>query len=419
MKGRFIATSLGFLAALACQRDDDQQVGPAGVGGEVRDSVGVRIVESVPPPEDSPLAWTLAPEPTVSIGVLEGDDPYLLDRVVDAMRAADGRIVVANQGTHELRVYDAEGIWLESWGGQGQGPGEFEGLIAVEPWPGDSIAAWYGPQRGISVFDAEGNFGRNVTLEPSRDDPGASFVQPIAVRTDGTILAGHNPHVLDPVRVELRDAEGRVAGSLGEHAGHERHLVEEGPDRVVAYEPVFGAKAVQLAWGDLVVHSLDNRYEIRAFAGDGTLARIVRWGDLPRPPTGEQINAWIEDRTCEVPWWVTPGEIEEYREERRREYRSVPVAEHLPAFGAAMVDRMGRLWVEDYRVPGDCGPGPGLGSLWTVFGVDGRLLGRGRLPASPSEGMRLFEIGADYVLVLARDPEFGVERVEMWEMESR
>ncbi len=397
-------------AALGCQGGGE---GVASGRVEVRDSAGVRIVENAPPADDARLPWTIGPEPLVTIGVVEGDDPYMLSQVTDAARLPDGRIVIANLGTNELRVFDATGRWLASWGGAGEGPGEFQGLLAVERWPGDSIAAWYGPRRGVSIFDDEGNFGRSVVLERDSGDPLAVAIRPIAARRDGTILAGHDTHQTDPVTVEIRDAEGRLAGSLGEHAGHERHLVENRGDFVRAYEPVFGAKAVQLAWGDLVVHSLNNRNEIRAFAGDGTLARIVRWGELPPEPTREQIEAWIEERVCEYPSWVTPEEIEDYTAQRRREYMSVPVAERLPAFAAAIVDRLGHLWVEDYLVPGDCGPEPG--TPWTVFDPEGLLLGRVALPAA---GREIFEIGADYILVLAWD-DLGVERVEMWGVERR
>ncbi|WP_419943063.1 hypothetical protein [Candidatus Palauibacter sp.] len=61
----------------------------------------------------------------MSIGTAGGDPAYELFRVGGAMRLSDGRIVVANAGTGELRVYDPDGIHLASWGGQGDGPGEF------------------------------------------------------------------------------------------------------------------------------------------------------------------------------------------------------------------------------------------------------------------------------------------------------
>ena len=91
-------------------------------------------------------------EPTVSIGQLEGEEPYLLHWAGSFARLPDGRIVVANRGSSEVRMFDASGSHLVSWGGQGEGPGEFMSLSHVAPWPGDSIVAWYSP--GLDVCTA-------------------------------------------------------------------------------------------------------------------------------------------------------------------------------------------------------------------------------------------------------------------------
>ena len=133
----------------------------------VRDSAGVRIVESLRPPADSRLGWQIGAEPDVSIGALEGEAPYLLDRVQGALTLADGRIVVRNVGSRDLRVFDASGSHLATWGGAGDGPGEFENLFGVGRWPGDSLIAWFAQGRRLSVFDGEGNFGRTFGLEGS------------------------------------------------------------------------------------------------------------------------------------------------------------------------------------------------------------------------------------------------------------
>lgn len=405
MKPRIIGMAFA-LSALACQQDRQN---PAGSQSEVRDSAGVRIVDNARPPEGSRLGWTIGPQPIVSIGAVEGDEPYMLGNVTDATRLSDGRIVVVNSGTSEMRVFDPSGVYIETWAGRGEGPGEFQDLLYIEPWPGDSIAAWYGYRRGISLFDSAGNFGRNIILQVDPRDPSARFTQPSAVMAGRLILSGQHPHIVDPVMVEIRDAEGRLLSSLGEHPGDERYIADVGTDQARMYQPIFGATVAQVPWGDLVVHSLNNRYEIRAFAQDGSLARIVRWGDAPRAPTPEQVRAYIEERASWYPVRLTPSEIEEYRAETRREYQSLPVAEHMPAFASVIVDRSNYLWVEGYELPGDERPG----SVWTVFDEEGRLLGNVELP---EDGLWTYEIGEDYVLLVARD-KLDVEYVQLWPLE--
>ena len=109
------------LAALACQQD---QQSPTGFTSLVQDSAGIQIVENAEPPEGSRLPWRIGPEPTMSIGVLEGEEPYMPHHVSHAARLSDGRIAVANAGPSEVRMFDASGNHLLTWGGPGEGPGE-------------------------------------------------------------------------------------------------------------------------------------------------------------------------------------------------------------------------------------------------------------------------------------------------------
>ena len=136
-------------APAACQPDRD---GGPRVSTVTGDSAGVHIVENGRLADGSRLPWRIGPEPSASIGVLEGEEPYMLHYAADATRLADGRIVVANASTQELRVFDASGIHVATWGGEGEGPGEFSGLSHVERWRGDSIVAWYAPRMGDVGF---------------------------------------------------------------------------------------------------------------------------------------------------------------------------------------------------------------------------------------------------------------------------
>ena len=84
---------------------------------EVIDSAGVSLVLNRLP--DGPLGTgglSLDAEPMLEIGSFEGDSLYQLYRVAGARRLADGRLVVANAGTFEVRVYDAEGQYERAWG---------------------------------------------------------------------------------------------------------------------------------------------------------------------------------------------------------------------------------------------------------------------------------------------------------------
>ena len=166
METRKLAAFL-ILAIIACQPDAEPAGGP---DIQERDSAGIQIVENPRPPDGSRLGWRIGSEPAVSIGVLEGDDPYMLFAVRDATILSDGRIVVV--GANELRVFDPMGIYLETWGGRGEGPGEFIDLHQADPWLGDSIVAGDMRHETMTVFDSDGK------LRPHHPPGGFSHRQP-------------------------------------------------------------------------------------------------------------------------------------------------------------------------------------------------------------------------------------------------
>ncbi len=372
----------------------------------VRDSADVRIVENPRPPAGSRLGWRVGTEPAVSIGKAEGDDPYLLNRVRNALVLPDGRIVVANGGSHELRVFDALGNHVATWGGRGEGPGEYTGLSQVHRWPGDSLIALYSQGRRLSVLDSVGNFGRAFTLQ--RD--GAFFLVE-AVSPGGVILSsdlvmrGGLPEGLNrpEQHYRVRGAEGELLSSLESFPGTELFSSWSGPSGVIV-EIQFAHRISTFAWGDLMAVAPNDTYEIRAFDPNGTLRRIVRRDHDLIVPTSVHIDATIERRLAGVP----EEERAERRQGMRESYGQVPLPETFPAFGTALTDLADHLWVREYDIPGEQTPNP----VWTVFDPEGHVQGFVDTPA----GLRIFEIGEDYILGLATD-DLGVQYVQMWPLE--
>ena len=290
----------------------------------------------------------------------------------------------------------------------GEGPGEFGELKAVERLPGDSIIAWGWPLR-IAVFGPDGNFVRGSLLKRQAETSvGPRPVMPVAAMDDGSILASVNPAHIDTLVVELWDGEGELRTPLGSHLAHEPRTWVEGMNRI----QTFGWELKLAPWGDLAVVTPSERYEIRAFAADGTLARIVRMEHVLRSPTGAHVEAYVREAArSAIPEALAEmmgGNLEEMREESRREYRLVPVAERFPAFASVMTDRTGHLWVEEYELAGE----EMDGVLWTVFDPAGHVLGFVETP----EELTIYEIGEDFLLGRAVD-ELEVNYVQLWTLE--
>ena len=383
------------LGTTACQGDvEEPEPGPEQPEldesslpfSESRDSAGVRIVENARPADTAFLDWRIGPEPSVTIGVAVGDEARMLHLVMGATMLADGRIVVAEGSSSQLKVFDSSGARVATWGGRGEGPGEFPGqmLHRIEPWPGDSIVAWYGPGWRVSVFDSEGNFDR-AFLGPSGNQATWQAGRPRLAARDGTILTSlDGDERVDTALIEIRDGEGGLQASLGYHP---------------ARRPLYFSRELRLsAWGDLVIVSSHDRYEFKAYATDGSLVRIVRREYETRMPVAADIL-------------VSPSLRPELRIPLEREMLRVPqsqIAPTFPAFSWVMSDAAGYLWVKEYQPPKEQRPVP----LWTLFNPEGRVLGFVETPV----GMNIYQIGEDYILGHMED-ELGVEYVQVWPLE--
>lgn len=186
---------------------------------------------------------------------------------------ADGRIVVANGGSHEVRVFDASGYHVATWGRRGEGPGEFTNLSQVHRWPGDSLLALYSQARHLSVLDSSGNFGRSFTLQRGR-----AFFTVESVSATGAILSsdfvrpGNRPVGFSrlPSHYRVRGPQGETRSSLGSFPGPEMFAVRTARGLSGGGIP-FRHRVTPFAWGDFAAVAQNDTYEIRAFDLDRTL----------------------------------------------------------------------------------------------------------------------------------------------------
>ncbi len=370
---------------------------------ETPDTTGVPIIENARPPADSRLDWRIGERPALSIGEVDGPDPYLLD-LSDILRMPDGRIIVADRASGELRAFDTLGVHLATWGGSGEGPGEFINLISVDPWPGDSLVARWSQGNRLTVFDSQGGYGRvfgmqdRVRISVETVLPGGLVV---GSRLDPT--ASSQPGLSRSRSIyEIRGPDGEPGPTLGSFPGSEWYSppVEDG---VMVIGIPFSRGDVVVPWGDDVIVGSDDTYEFRVYSTDGTLKRIVRREHDLIPTTPAHLDALIERRVAGSP----ETERAARRREERERYENVRLPETHPAFSRVRADELNHLWVQEYTLPGEGGPNP----VWTVFDPDGHVLGYVETPA----GLRIFQIGEDHILGYATD-ELGVEYVQVWSL---
>ena len=397
-----------------CDTGPDPADWPDELAYGARDSAGITIVESRRPATESRLGWRVGDRPILAIGTDEADGGPRLYQVQAATRLPNGRVVVANGGSHELLVFDEAGAFVAAWAGQGEGPGEFTELSGLARLAGDSLIATDAMLGRVSVFDSRGNHGRTTRME---GEPGpfmrmlgtgpVPYVM-IGVLPNGTLFTRSSDgyetsgfwrwtHAYALVGA---DGSGRI--SLGEYPGPETYSdsYTNEAERMVYVLPVrhpFGKTTAYTVWGDLVAFGRNETYEIRAFADDGSLVRIVRRQYASGSPTQEQLDEHFRELIAGLP--------EERRASRREVVANVPMVETFPAYSEIKSDALGHLWVAEFRLPDEDYDF----TLWTVFDQEGHALGFVETPP----GLAIYEIGADYVLG-KRTGDLDVESMEVW-----
>lgn len=402
---RFRLDVLPALALIALAACSDGPEPTQALRSEVRDSAGVRIVENQAPMPDSRLTWEISTQPTLSIGTLDGEEAHQLFQVRTATRLADGRVLVANGGTSEIRVFGPSGAHVGTWGRAGEGPGEFTGLSSIGVWPGDSLMAWDAGLRRISIFDLEGNLGRTFAFSQHEE---FTFPQYQSLRPDGSILvsgsAAFRVGEVDSglkrpdIGYALFGPEGELLGNLGNHPGEEAY-VRAGERSLMVMGHPFKRSSPSAIWRGIILISPNDTYEIRGYDTNGVLELIVRREHQLREVVQTDLDVYVAGRLADV-------EGDELRTAARAaQFEGLPTVESFPAFASLKVDALGYLWVEEYQMPGV------ERTVWTVFDGDGRVQGLVETPV----GLDVYEIGEEYILGRATD-DFDIEYVQMFQL---
>jgi len=212
------------------------------------------------------------------------DDPELgFTRIGDVWESPAGELYVVERSVPELRVYDAEGALVRTYGREGEGPGEFQmmsdfGVLGDTVWIADLR------RRRLTMFAREGDvlatvsasiqipigesmgIGRSVTVYPGELRPGAVIVG----NAGGGLQPGLADSVVQVPRVRF-DLEGNIVDTL--------ELVS----RLVS----FSAREIS-AGGRIHIVRLDppaldsGSYRVPS-AGDTT---VVRWSVTDGSPAG-------------------------------------------------------------------------------------------------------------------------------------
>lgn len=397
--------ALGAVGVIACGFAACSPGGAVDTRASVRDSAGIQIVENAGRGWSQEERWVVSPDPVLSIGAEDGAPEYLLSVVTGAIRLDDGRIVVADAGSSSIRFYGPDGRFLSRSGRQGQGPGEYVDIRRLGYIAGDTIVVADGVAQRISFLDSTGAYRRSMGLDLGEGFYDVGFYNVTGILEDGTILAyagsGGGLRQEDAGRLIVNNLHffwfrrtGEFGGRLTSLPGAPRWGFRVGNMVSFPYVPFAGGPVSAAGRGRFVVGSGANA-ELHVFDAGGELERIVRWPGARRASSAELER--LQDHM------LGEGTSAAQRRSNRQLLAEAPLPDSLPAAQGVVVDNLGYIWVEHYRPPWESEP------TWAILDANGRWLGTVHTP----RGLRIYEIGADYVLGVWRD-EMNVEYVRMY-----
>ncbi|WP_420634374.1 6-bladed beta-propeller [Candidatus Palauibacter sp.] len=351
----------------------------------------------------------ISAEPLIEIGRAEGADEVLFSSIGQALLLEDGRVVVSDRETEEIRVFGPDGGFLNRIGQRGEGPGEFSDVTGLWLTPDGLIGVWDAGNLRIAAFRADGELVGTDRVRVELE-PGASVTPEVLLGSfEGGDIVLASPKVGGPPggAAAIPDRwvlarfgpDGTPCGLLGDLRGMWRLGGQPLPFTPMPHLAVLGDSL-------FTADGYEARIDVRG--ANGAVGRTL---DLPSVDrSGEADAAWsaleTELRARDEEWFL--GRLER-----------MPRSDAFPQIGGLLADDVGLLWVKVYDPPADAlwlGPAlrPGAGGEWRVVRPDGEVLGTVRMP----DGVAPLQISLDRLVGIKRDA-LGVETLVVHSIEGR
>ena len=358
-----------------------------------RDSAGVRIVEAMRPLWGDSSLWRIDPDPVVDL-TLSGTGPaHEFYRAHSMKQRPDGSLMIADGSSREVRVFSANGGFLGSFGGSGDGPGEFRSLRRIEN-AGDTLLALGRGRVTVAAHDL--TVVRTFNIDRWTIDLlylGGGWILPEVSRPvlpmDG--LAGP---VRRPEPLVLFDLEGTRIDSIGEMRGPEVYVHVRDGSYVGTAPHFFGKRSHVAALGRHILRGSSDMMQLEELDLSGNLVRILRIPDYALDLSAAQIASerdFLLDRLApENPL--------------RAPFEAAPASDTRPAFTNILVDPSGAVWLELHRGDSE----QDQPERWLVLDSDGTWLGAVEMP----DRFSVSDVTMDAVLGVWED-ELDVEHPQV------
>lgn len=384
------------------------------------DSAGVTLVSNTNVGIWAPgNEWTFGEE--VRIGVDEGQPEYQFGRVHRIAVDSRDRIFVLDDIEQHIQVYSPEGVYEQTVGGRGQGPGELQAAMFLLMGAGDTLLVPDGRNLRFNRYAPDGSaigsfrmpleLGRPIVFEATPSGVIAGQIRPSAVPGERA------PETPMDVLVLLA-TDGTVTDTLLTFPSGE--MIGPGGVHVFAPEPTWDlTDDLQLAFG------VTDDYRISLYTG-GRIERVIS-KLFERTPVSDQDEAAIM-REMERRWASEASVSEELKARLRSRWS---FADLYPAYQRLAFGPVGTIWVQQVKPVNELSEEElenwqnARVPEWDVFDSEGRYLGAVVIPETDNvhyiTALRFFRdrtAGTWHMLSIWKD-ELDVEYIVRWRVDGR
>jgi hypothetical protein len=379
------ALCLTALLLVACE-SGPQPAAPNASVVITTDSAGRRVVTSSAPQLPANF-WSVEPDPLVVLG----DEARPLHQVTTARRLPDGRVAVLQRSPPGVLLFDRTGDVVRTLVREGDGPGEIRLPVHLHFHAPDTLWTWsamYGPAYAVDTAGtllAERHWDW-VRLQRALGDSLSS--ENFLPLYSGAVVAMAGPRTPTPpdppggewTLIEAGGARVQItpdyqAMHLGTFHGTGGAVNSKGRVALAFAMPVSHAATspdrFHLAFGDT--------YAVDVYSLDGThLHQIRKTG-----PAAQWDDTTFQRQRRE---WLDRYGLAFGPDEAQRAWEALPDQRFFPPINGLVADIAGGVWVRESL------------HRWNVFDDTGAWVTSIDVPLH-----RIFEVGADYIIGIARD----------------
>lgn len=254
--------------------------------GIIEEEDGVKVLKNPKEPYYGELVLDL--EEDLTIG-REDNDNFLFFQVRDITLDSENNIYILDSGNYRIQKFDTKGIYIQTIGKKGQGPGEFENPLSLYFDEKENLYVLDGRQ--IKIFSTLGEFKKSIPLETSIVD--------FSVNTEGDFLARINPSQERKEAIVRIDTEGKITKRIAEYSDVEPAVRKGSRSGSYIIFTAFHSYTPHVCFspidGETIAYGFPLKYEFYLADNEGNLRLRIQKDETTFPINEKEKNKIIKD----------------------------------------------------------------------------------------------------------------------------